>query len=1381
MSTARDHAEWLSLVEVSGPFLSLPVLLRVFPQGLDAHDAEHARSLRMAYGEWQEDQAGPKPSAAIHDAWISFVLKETLGLDERVLVEGQAVPQSLQVAVPEHVETLRPDRIMRNPKGDEKEGKERLLIQVYPSDQDLRKPVRGRSWKAWPESRMTDLLHGTGVRLGLVTNGEQWMLVDAPKGETTGFASWYAHLWFEEPSTLRAFRSLLGLRRFFGVAEKDTPEAMLAESATNQQDVTDQLGDQVRKAVEVLIRSLDRADQDHGRKLLADVPPEKLYEAALTVMMRLVFLFSAEEKGLLRLGDPLYDQHYAVSTLRAQLEDSSKFGEEVLERRLDAWCRLLSTFRAVYSGIDHERLSLPAYGGHLFDPDRFPFLEGRAEGTSWKSVPDPANPPVPLPVDNRTVLHLLNALQVLTMKVAGGGTAARKLSFRALEVTQIGHVYEGLLDHTAKRAAQTMLGLFGSKDQEPEIPLAELERLREKGEDELVKALKEMTGRSPSALHKALSGTIDGLDADRLRAACSNDEDLFRRVRPFASLLRPDTFGYPVVIRRGSVFMTEGTDRRSSGTHYTPRSLTGPIVKYTLEPLVYQGPTEGWPESDWELRSARHLLSLKVCDVACGSGAFLVEADNYLAQRLMEAWEKLEAPFQGRDRSKDSEPPTVRITPYGDLSLGDSSEQPIPLDPNEREVFARRIVAQRCLYGVDKNRLAAEMAKLSLWLYTMAKDKPFTFLDHAIRHGDSLVGVNADQLKSFSLDGQGAGITLPGLLDMIPKIISITRQQRQQLERLGNDSIGEVEAKERLFYHIKQDTRRLTYAADRLLAASWKPAKPAERMAWLKEVLKEVNDRIRDVAPETLEAEGRAYREEVGCPQPFHWALEFPEVFLKLPDRDGIDRNGFDACIGNPPFMGGQKITGYLGTAYRDYLVRELAGGKRGSADLCAYFFLRAAKLIRPGAGFGLIATNTIAQGDTREVGLDLLLAAEYVVNRAGSSQPWPGLASLEVSIVWVRRGGWNGIYVIDEKPTLGVTAFLTEPGIISGPPHRLAANAGKSFIGSYVLGMGFVLEPDEARRLIERDHRNKDVLFPYLNGEDLNSRPDQSPSRWVINFFDWPLDRDSAPENYQGPVSADYPDCLAIVEDKVKPERTRRNEKGDYSLRKPLPQQWWIYAEKRPALYRTITGMGQVLVRARIANRHSIVWVPAGWVYNEKTVIFVGCPFGIMQSDIHEVWARNYSSTLRTDMQYTPSDCCDTFPFPDGHHTHLTTLAETYHAHRHQIMLTRQKGLTKTYNHFHDSDETAADIQRLRDLHVEMDRAVAAAYGWDDLDLGHGFHETKQGVRFTLSEPARREVLARLLRLNHERYAGEVAQGLHDKKVKPASKKKSNEPTMFD
>ena len=222
------------------------------------------------------------------------------------------------------------------------------------------------------------------------------------------------------------------------------------------------------------MQAFDRIDAESGRTLLAGVKEKDLYDSALTVMMRLVFLFSADERGLLLLGDPLYDQHYSLSTLSEILrERADQNGEEVLERRHDAWCRLLATFRAVHAGVEHEAMRLPPYGGTLFDPNRYPFLEGRAADTQWQTTSAK-----PLPINNRVVLHLLEALQVLRVKVPGGGPAeARRLSFRALDIEQIGHVYEGLLDHTAKRAAEPILGLQGAKDREPEIPLSKLEEL----------------------------------------------------------------------------------------------------------------------------------------------------------------------------------------------------------------------------------------------------------------------------------------------------------------------------------------------------------------------------------------------------------------------------------------------------------------------------------------------------------------------------------------------------------------------------------------------------------------------------------------------------------------------------------------------------------------------------------------------------------------------------------------------------------------------------------------------------------------------------------------------------------------------------------------
>ena len=468
MTPARHHAEWLSLVETSGPFLSLPVLLRVFPQGLDQRDPAKASRLREAYEDWLE--RGEK-QPAIHHAWIRHVLTELLEYPSEFLVEGQAIPPGMEAVMANYGETLRPEFALKHRDAGHKP---LLLIEHYAPDQDLEKPVAGKIWKASPGTRMMELLHAADVPLGLVTNGEQWMLVSAPRGETTGFASWYADLWMQEPLTLRAFHSLLHLRRFLGVAEPETLAALYAESSKDQQEVTDQLGYQVRRAVEMLVQAFDRIDAESGRTLLAGVKEKDLYDSALTVMMRLVFLFSADERGLLLLGDPLYDQHYSLSTLSEILrERADQNGEEVLERRHDAWCRLLATFRAVHAGVEHEAMRLPPYGGTLFDPNRYPFLEGRAADTQWQTTSAK-----PLPINNRVVLHLLEALQVLRVKVPGGGPAeARRLSFRALDIEQIGHVYEGLLDHTAKRAAEPILGLQGAKDREPEIPLSKLEEL----------------------------------------------------------------------------------------------------------------------------------------------------------------------------------------------------------------------------------------------------------------------------------------------------------------------------------------------------------------------------------------------------------------------------------------------------------------------------------------------------------------------------------------------------------------------------------------------------------------------------------------------------------------------------------------------------------------------------------------------------------------------------------------------------------------------------------------------------------------------------------------------------------------------------------------
>lgn len=1329
MSIARHHADWLSLVPVSGPFLSLPVLMEAFPQGLEIHDPDHNRLLRQEYATWQESFDKRKADPAPHHHWIKFVLTKTLDLDDHVLTEGQAIPQTLQVEVQEHHELLRPSIVVSDPITK----KPRLLIQIYPRDQDLTSYVVKSPWKASPDTRMTELLHGTGVRLGLVTNGEHWMLVDAPKGETTGYASWYAALWLDEKITLQAFRSLLSASRFFNVPDEQTLEALLTKSASNQQEVTDQLGYQVRRAVEVLIHSLDRADQDFGRELLAGVKEEVLYESALTVMMRLVFLFCAEERELIPSKPfPVYEQNYSVSTISKQLRElADQHGEELLERRYDAWPRLLAAFRAVYNGLNHDDVHIPPYGGTLFAPDRFPFLEGRKPGASWKDTP--ANP---LPVNNRTVLHLLEALQYLQMKVPGiKEKTLRRVSFKHLDIEQIGHVYEGLLDHTAKRATEPYLGLAGTRAKEPEIPLAELEKLLAKGEAELLKYLNEETGKSESALKKSLYAELEPQDVGQFRTACQGEDALWKRVQPLAGLVRSDEFGYPTVIPKGSVFVTAGTDRRSSGTHYTPRSLTEPIVQYTLEPLVYVGPAEGKPKTEWKLKSAKELLELKICDMACGSEAFLVQAARYMSERLLEAW----------DAAKLPNPISPGITPDGEPATGKLSEQLIPIEPQERTTFAMRLVAQRCLYGVDKNPLAVEMAKLSLWLLTLAKDKPFEFLDHAIRCGDSLVGIHdIEQLKNFSLKKDGA-VKFHWTSEFqspIDEAIAL----RLQLEELQATSLEDVKEQKKLHDQAQDKMLKLRCATDLLVAAEFWGDGPKDKMERLRHNASMAAHYLED-RDSTQAFEQLAAKERRGQSM-FHWPLEFPEVIVK--------RGGFDAFVGNPPFMGGLRLADALGHQFRPFVIASVANGVGATADLCAYFFLRCFQLLRRNGHLGLLATNSVSQGLSREVGFDQMLANGGTIYRAISSSAWPGDASTEISHVWFRNGEWLALCLLDERTASSISSQLSEIAHDYFAPQPLIHNKDMALQGSNVLGLGFTLSPQDAARLIDANPSNADVLLPYINGKELNSHPTQAPVRWVIYFRDWPLDRDSAPDQYDGPVASDYPDCLAIVEREVRPERLRNNDKRRREL-------WWQFTRPTVELYEAISDRSYIPVRARIANLHSVVMITTRVVFSEKIVVFVDQPFSLLQSTVHELWAREFSSTMRTDMQYTPSLCYDNFPF--AIETEECRLAgEKYHEHRRKIMLVRQEGLTKTYNRFHEADEASADIQKLRERHVELDQAVAAAYGWTDLDLGHGFHETKQGLRFTISEPARREVLQRLLKLNHERYAEEVQAGLHQK-----------------
>lgn len=449
-----------------------------------------------------------------------------------------------------------------------------------------------------------------------------------------------------------------------------------------------------------------------------------------------------------------------------------------------------------------------------------------------------------------------------------------------------------------------------------------------------------------------------------------------------------------------------------------------------------------------------------------------------------------------------------------------------------------------------------------------------------------------------------------------------------------------------------------------------------------------------------------------------------------------------------------------------------------------------------------LIATKTIAEGGTREGSLDEIVKTGTIY-WAVKSMPWPGAAAVSVSLTAIRKARMEGPFTLNGKSAATISPYIDSAKGL-GNPYRLAENADKSFQGSIVLGSGFVLEPEEAQALIVRNPKYRDVLFPYLNGEDLNTRPDGSPSRWVINFFDWPLLRkkegekpkpedkwECAPNGYEGPVAEDYPDCLEILERLVKPERLENT----YSQN--AKKLWWQYERGRPELYRAIAGMERVMGIARVSRTVAVSFYKVPIVTADVVVTFPYCTsqyFGLIQSNIHFLWAYKYSSTMKGDLRYSPSDCFETFPFPQclrpsaprddlesAMRNELEAIGKDYYEYRAALMLDLNLGLTKTYKLFHDAalDEAMvaealrrsgghgsgadcfARLTRLRELHAAMDRSVLKAYGWVDLKPEHGFYELdflpeNDRVRYTIAPETRRVVLERLLELNFRRKAEE-------------------------
>lgn len=780
-----------------------------------------------------------------------------------------------------------------------------------------------------------------------------------------------------------------------------------------------------------------------------------------------------------------------------------------------------------------------------------------------------------------------------------------------------------------------------------------------------------------------------------------------------------------------------GDARAATGSHYTPDDLVQPLIKHSLDYLIAEKLQADNPE--------QALLSLRVADISCGSGHILLAAARRIATELA----------------------YVRT----------GEEQPSPSAFRS----AVRAVIRHCIYGVDLNPLAVELCKVALWLEAHNPGEPLNFLDHHIKCGNAIVGfARREELERGVPDE--AFVTLPGddketaaflrkrnKAERLEHASGQTRVEEyspeirrqlddilhgwRELSALPEQTPEEIDAKKHRYQRLTKDQESLLIQQIAAIPIAQfyleKTPENVQKFVTDAEYRRYLTGERQPQGQATAAAWARSVEKRF-----FHWFLEFPEV---------IEQGGFDCILGNPPYLGGQGLSGTYGHALCEYVKWEYA--PTGLSDLVAYFVRRIFGLLRLGGFTAFITTNSIKDGDIRRDGLEQVLKQNGTINMAVRGIKWPGRANLVVALVALHKGEWSGRRVLDSKDVPVISAYFEDSEDV-GEPRDLHGNSGWMFSGSYFLGEGFLMEKNAAQEMIAGDPHLSEVVFPTMNGDQLNNHPEQEPSRHAVFFFNWPIEK---AENY----GAAFDRVVRLV----KPER-------DVSEEKAVREKWWLW--KRPALeiYHRIKATPRCFVAARTTKHFNFSAMPTDMVFTNAVYVFTTDRwdlYAIVQSTLHEVWARKYSGALKQDLRYSPSKCFDTFPFPPGlWQTANPDLAETgehYHEHRRSLMRQLWLGLTDIYNLFHRRDLTPEHVAKvskkspeeaeagyqgildLRKLHRQLDNAIRDAYGWSNLDLGHDFHEVEtlaenDRVRYTISPAARKEILKRLLALNHQRAA---------------------------
>ena len=944
----------------------LMVVARLPPQPLARYHEEELRRQVAALLTGDADAS----------AFVAFVLERVCGFapGNGTWQRGPALGAEWSRRTPT-CETIKPRHLWRGTHG--------AILPVFLESEKHVGIGRGRR----TASQVVQWLRAGSERLALLTNGRQWRLIFAGL-DFDAFCEWDADLWLEEGELspqVHALRTLLSPQAWTPPAEGQ-PAPLLAavfDSRKGQAELSAALGERVREAVELLVQAHGEA----LRERCADIDSAEIYRAAVRVVMRLVVGLFAESRDLLPRDNALYHGAYGIGGLLEELEKADTRGGNRLARSFSAWPRLLALFHLVHQGSHHPALPVPAYGGELFAPATGDSTDGltRALHVFETAAFDTSR----AVFSDREVHRLLEKVSRTRVRLRQGHQSiwvTVPVDFSDLSSEYIGILYEGLLDFELRTASASDPVIFLAVGNQPALPLSRLEGMDDKALAALLEKMKDTSSKGESGSEEeeegeeadtddeagdsdadtetdedeaevgATDGGVGGDTGDHRHITRTRAEEWARRAveagklvtRPRGTLTPDKRRAYEEAVSRkarqlvirvvlpGEWFLVRwGGTRKGSGTFYTRPGLAVPTVQRTLRPLAYTPPSKAdgtlddrAPIRDWIPKTPEEILNIRVCDPGCGSGTFPIAALRYLTEALFESVHRHGRIVDRGDRS------VVALLGASD-SEGDGVEglgmELIPCRPDDPsfeprlKAVLKRYVVERCIYGVDFNPLAVELCRLSLWIETMDRTLPFSFLDHKVKYGNSLVGAWFDQFLHYPVmawknreggdKSHANGVHFPKgergkafktfvreqvtpdlqqLLegrtlfseDQLDQATSVHDSALTVLARLHDLPVQDGAERARLYREelVGSPAQQSLKAAMDLWCACWFwPADALER-APLPTTFSAPSQRTRDVA-KRIAAEHSF----------FHWELEFPDVFSQ-------PGSGFDAILGNPPW-----------------------------------------------------------------------------------------------------------------------------------------------------------------------------------------------------------------------------------------------------------------------------------------------------------------------------------------------------------------------------------------------------------------------------------------------------------------------------------------------